>query len=48
MEKKFTPEEEKQMVDAAFKTLLDGYLASNLRKKVEIIDKAFKFACEAL
>ncbi len=47
MEKKFTPEEEKQMVDAAFKTLLDGYLASNHRKKVEIIEKAFKFACEA-
>lgn len=47
MEHKFTPEEEKQMVDTAFKTLLDGYLASNHRKKVEIIEKAYKFACEA-
>lgn len=45
--KAMTPEEEKQMVDAAFKNLLDGYLASNHRKKVEIIEKAYKFACEA-
>lgn len=47
MEHKMTPEEEKQIVDAAFKNLLDGYLASNHRKKVEIIEKAFRFACEA-
>ena len=47
MEHKMTPEEEKQIVDAAFKNLLDGYLASNHRKKVEIIEKAYKFACEA-
>ena len=47
MEYKMTAEEEKQMVDAAFKNLLDGYLASNHRKKVEIIEKAYKFACEA-
>lgn len=46
-QKVMTPEEEKQMVDSAFKNLLDGYLASNHRKKVEIIEKAFKFACEA-
>ena len=37
-----TPEEEKQMVDSAFKNLLDGYLASNHRKKVEIILKQQK------
>lgn len=47
MEYKMSPEEEKQMVDAAFKNLLDGYLASNHRKKVEIIEKAYRFACEA-
>ena len=47
MEHNMTPEEEKQLVDAAFKNLLDGYLASNHRKKVEIIEKAFRFACEA-
>ena len=47
MEYKMTAEEEKQMIDAAFKNLLDGYLASNHRKKVEIIEKAYKFACEA-
>ncbi|MBE6310129.1 MAG: bifunctional (p)ppGpp synthetase/guanosine-3',5'-bis(diphosphate) 3'-pyrophosphohydrolase [Bacteroidales bacterium] len=47
MEYKMTAEEEKQMVEAAFKNLLDGYLASNHRKKVEIIEKAYKFACEA-
>lgn len=47
MEKKFTPEEESQMVDSAFKNLLDGYLASNHRKKVEIIEKAYNFAREA-
>ena len=47
MEYKMSPEEEKQMIDAAFKNLLDGYLASNHRKKVEIIEKAYRFACEA-
>lgn len=44
---KMTPEEENRIVDAAFKNLLDGYLASNHRKKVEIIEKAFKFARDA-
>ncbi len=44
---KMTPDEENRIVDAAFKNLLDGYLASNHRKKVEIIEKAFKFARDA-
>ncbi len=44
---KITPEEEDRMVDAAFKELLDGYMASNHRKKVEIIERAYKFAKEA-
>lgn len=35
------------MVQDAFREVLDGYLASNHRKKVEIIERAFKFAKEA-
>ena len=35
------------MIDAAFNDLLDGYLRSNHRKKVEIIVRAFEFAREA-
>ncbi|MGM9811654.1 MAG: RelA/SpoT family protein [Muribaculaceae bacterium] len=35
------------MVNGAYKVLRDGYLASNHRKKVDIIDRAFRFACEA-
>ena len=42
-----TPEEEDRMINAAFKELLDGYMASNHRKKVEIIERAFKFAKDA-
>lgn len=41
-----TPEEDR-MVDAAFRDVLNGYLASNHRKKVEIIERAYKFAKEA-
>lgn len=40
-------EQEEQMVNEAYKVLRDGYLASNHRKKVEIIDRAFHFAKEA-
>ena len=36
-----------QMVDEAFKQLIDSYLASKHRKKVEIITKAFNFAKHA-
>ena len=42
-----TPEMEDQMIDQAYQTLLNSYLSSNHRKKVEIIDKAYKFAREA-
>ncbi|MBR4828628.1 MAG: bifunctional (p)ppGpp synthetase/guanosine-3',5'-bis(diphosphate) 3'-pyrophosphohydrolase [Muribaculaceae bacterium] len=42
-----TPETEDQMIDQAYQNLLNIYLSSNHRKKVEIIDKAFKFAREA-
>lgn len=44
---RFTPEEEERMVNKGFQELLNGYLASNHRKKVEIIERAFKFAKEA-
>ena len=40
-------EQEEQMENEAYKVLRDGYLASNHRKKVEIIDRAFHFAKEA-
>ena len=36
-----------EMVDKAFQELLDCYLASNHRKKVDIITKAFNFARQA-
>ena len=42
-----TPEMEDQMINEAYQNLLNIYLSSNHRKKVEIIDKAFKFAREA-
>ncbi|MCM1036048.1 MAG: RelA/SpoT family protein [Bacteroides sp.] len=42
-----TPEEEDRMIEAAFADVLDGYLRSNHRKKVEIIEKAYRFAKEA-
>lgn len=45
--KKLTPEEEDRMINKAFQELLNGYMSSNHRKKVEIIERAFKFAKEA-
>ncbi|MDO4510811.1 MAG: RelA/SpoT family protein [Bacteroidales bacterium] len=42
-----TPQEEERLINDAYQNLLNGYLSSNHRKKVEIIEKAFKFACEA-
>jgi GTP pyrophosphokinase len=44
---KYTPEEEERMVEEAFQDVLTGYLNSNHRKKVEIIERAYKFAKEA-
>jgi GTP pyrophosphokinase len=35
------------MVDSAFREVLQAYLASNHRKKVEIIERAYRFAKEA-
>ena len=42
-----TPEQEDQMIEAAFQDVLDGYLRSNHRKKVEIIKRAYAFAKDA-
>ena len=36
--------DEDRMVDAAYREVLDAYLASNHRKKVEIIERAYRFA----
>lgn len=38
---------EDEIIEAAFQDVLDGYLASNHRKKVEIITRAYQFAKEA-
>lgn len=43
----FTTPEEDKMIEDAFREMLDGYLQSNHRKKVEIIERAFRFAREA-
>lgn len=43
----FTTAEEDRAIRQAFDELLRGYLASNHRKKVEIIERAFRFANEA-
>jgi len=44
---RLSPEQEEKMIQDAFDELLAGYLRSNHRKKVEIIERAFKFAKEA-
>lgn len=46
-QKSFTTPEEDIIIQDAFRDLLDGYIASNHRKKVEIIERAFNFAREA-
>ena len=42
-----SPEEEERIIEAAYQDLLKVYLSSNHRKKVEVIDRAFRFAKEA-
>ena len=42
-----SPEEEDRLIEAEFQDLLKGYLASNHRKKVEIIERAYRFAKKA-
>ena len=45
--KQLSTEEEERVIEAAFQDVLDGYLKSNHRKKVEIIERAFRFAKKA-
>jgi len=40
-------DEEDRMIEAAFQDVLQGYLHSNHRKKVEIIERAYRFAKSA-
>ena len=40
-------QEEDRMIEAEFQDVLHGYLNSNHRKKVEIIERAFRFAKSA-
>lgn len=42
-----TPEEESRLIDDEFADLLQGYINSNHRKKVDIIERAFRFARSA-
>lgn len=42
-----TPEEEERLIENEFQDVLQGYLKSNHRKKVEIIEHAFRFAKKA-
>ncbi len=42
-----TPEDEDRIIEEAFAEVRDGYLQSNHRKKVEIIERAYHFAKEA-
>ena len=42
-----SPQEEDRLIEDEFQGLLRAYLDSNHRKKVEIIEKAFRFAKEA-
>lgn len=42
-----TPQDEDRLIEAEFQDVLNGYLKSNHRKKVEIIERAFRFAKKA-
>lgn len=41
------PLEEERIVEAAFREVLQAYLASNHRRKVEVVERAYRFAKEA-
>lgn len=42
-----SPQEEDRIVDAAFREVLRAYMGSNHRRKVEVIERAYRFAKEA-
>lgn len=41
---RYNTDDEEQIVEASFKEVLSAYLSSNHRKKVEIIEQAYRFA----
>lgn len=41
------PEEEDRLIEDAFREVLNAYVASNHRRKVEVVERAFRFAKEA-
>lgn len=45
--REMTHQEEDQMIESAYQDVLKAYLNSNHRKKVEIIERAYRFAKEA-
>jgi len=45
--KQMSAEEEDRLIESEFQDVLTGYLNSNHRKKVEIIERAFRFAKKA-
>lgn len=45
--KQLTEEQENEWIEQEYKALLDEYLSSNHRKKIDRIEKAFKFARQA-
>ena len=47
VEAQMAAEREDALVQHAFDEVLQGYLKSNHRKKVEVIERAFRFAREA-
>ena len=47
LQNRTSEQEDEKMINDAFQKLLDSYLASKHRKKVEIITKAFNFAKQA-
>lgn len=46
-DKQMSHQEEDQLIESAFQEVLQAYLNSNHRKKVEIIERAYRFAREA-
>ena len=43
----YSEEADEKLINGAFETLLNSYLASRHRKKVDLITKAFNFAKQA-
>ena len=46
-DKQMSQQEEEHMIESAYQEVLQAYINSNHRKKVEIIERAYRFAREA-